>query len=134
MNKVYKHIPMSADKYLGRGDQQGKVYAARFGPDRYIGRVDLRDGKVYASQFGPDETVGRVEIESGEVYLSKPGPDPYVGKVQRDGRLYRHKSLAEDEYLGKVDDMVSVAHGAGAFLLLVLPESEQVNEETGASE
>jgi len=66
-------------------------------------------------------------------------PDCEVGAMPPFGNLYDlpiyvDKSLAEDEYLGKVDDMVSVAHGAGAFLLLVLPESEQVNEETGASE
>lgn len=131
MNKVYQHMLMSADKYLGWVDQQGRVYASRFGPDKYIGRVDLRDGKVYASHFGPDELVGRVEIQSGEVRLSKPGPDPYIGKVQRDGKLYRAVSVAPDEYLGKVDDMVSVAHGAGAFLLLVLPLIEEEPEETG---
>jgi hypothetical protein len=94
----------------------------------------LQDGKVFASRFGPDELVGRVEIDSGEVRLSKPGPDPYIGKVQRDGKLYRAISLAADEYLGKVDDMVSVAHGAGAFLLLVLPMVEEEQEESGPVE
>ncbi len=132
MNKVYKHKPMASDEYLGQVDIEGKVYESRFGPDHYIGRVDLYEGKIYESRFGPDSYIGRVDVRSGEVYLSKPGLDEYVGKVMKDGKLYFHKRLAPDQYLGKVTEMVSVHHGAAAFLLLILPEFKEDLKATEA--
>ena len=125
MNKVYLHKPMGKDELLGRVGGDGKVYDERFGPDEYIGWVNLEDGKIYASRVGPDKYIGRVKIKTGEVHISMFGPDKYVGKVTKDGKIMRHKHLAPDEYLGRVEDMVSVTHGAAAFLLLILPTLEE---------
>lgn len=139
MNKVYLHHRLARDDYLGRVEADGRVYAARSGPDRYIGRVEPENGKIYASQLGPDHRIGRVELESGKVFLDQAGPDEYLGKVTMEGKLYRHVALAPDEYLGRVDEMLSVAHGGAAFLLLIVPaydqaqvEDEQSAPDTGA--
>jgi hypothetical protein len=125
MNKVYLHKPMGKDELLGRVGPDGRVYDERFGPDEYIGRVNLEEGKIYVSRVGPDEYIGRVKLETGEVHLSMFGPDKYMGKVTKDGKIMRHKHLAPDEYLGRVEDMLSIAHGAAAFLLLILPAVEE---------
>jgi hypothetical protein len=125
MNKVYLHRSMAHDELLGRVGADGRVYDERFGPDEYIGRVNLEDGKIYVSRVGPDEYIGRVKLKTGEVHLSMFGPDKYMGKVTKDGKIMRHKHLAPDEYLGRVDDMLSIAHGAAAFLLLILPAIEE---------
>jgi len=134
MNKVYRHHAFARDEYLGRVGGDGRVYDSRFGPDRYIGRVELEDGKIYESRLGPDQYIGHVEVQSGKVYLDKFGPDYYLGKVTEDGKLYRHKPVAPDEYLGKVTEMVSVLHGGAAFLLLVAPAYDQEKEANEASE
>lgn len=124
MNEVYLHKPMGKDELLGRVGADGRVYDERFGPDEYIGRANLEDGKIYVSRVGPDEYIGRVNIKTGEVHLSMFGPDKYMGKVTKDGKIMRHKHLAPDEYLGRVAEMVSIVHGAAAFLLLILPRVE----------
>jgi hypothetical protein len=59
MNKVYLHKPMGKDELLGRVGGDGKVYDERFGPDEYIGWVNLEDGKIYISR------VGRTNISAG---------------------------------------------------------------------
>jgi hypothetical protein len=125
MNKVYKHRPRARDELLGRVGANGRVYESRLSPDKYVGRVELESGKIFESRFGPDKHIGRVDISSGKVYLKKLGPDEYLGRVEKDGKLYLHRSLARDEYLGRVTDMVSVAHGGGAFLLLLIPEIDR---------
>lgn len=125
MNKVYLHKPMGRDELLGRVGGDGKVYDERFGPDEYIGWVNLEDGKIYLSRVGKDKYIGRVKINTGEVHLSMLGPDKYMGKVTKDGKIMHHKHLAPDEYLGRVEDMVSVTHGGAAFLLLILPAIEE---------
>ena len=134
MNKVYRHRPLATDEFLGRVGEDGRVYESRLGPDKYIGRVDLENGKIYEARLGPDKHIGRVEVDSGKVYLAKFGPDEYLGRVEKDGKLYAHKRLARDEYLGKVVEMVSVVHGGGAFLLLVVPAVEESAEGTGEQE
>ena len=131
MNKVYKHKALAPDQYLGHVDADGRVFESRFGPDRYIGRVDPRSGKIYEARLGPDRHIGQVYPENGKVYLAKFGPDEYIGRVHQDGKLYLHKPLASDEYLGKVVQMSSRVHGGGAFLLLVIPDyDEQAAAET----
>lgn len=125
MNEVYLHQSMGKDELLGRVGADGKVYDKRFGPDEYLGWVNLEDGKIYANRPGPDKYIGRVRINTGEVYLSMFGPDKYMGKVTKDGKIMRHKHLAPDEYLGRVADMLSIVHGAAAFLLLILPSMEE---------
>lgn len=126
MNKVYLHRSLARDQYLGYVDQEGKVFETRLGPDRQVGRVDLETGKVYETRLGPDRYAGRVDGETRKVYRSQPGPDEYIGRIEPDGALRLHKRLAPDEYLGLVTEMYSLAHAAGAFLLLVLPEHEEV--------
>ncbi len=124
MKKVYKHKALLPDQYLGRVDEDGKVYQTISGPnrpDKYIGRVDLSTGKVFDAQVSPEKYLGRVEADSGKVFLAAIGPDEYLGRVHEDGRIYHHKRLAPDEYLGKVADMNSALYGGAAFLLLVLP-------------
>jgi hypothetical protein len=123
MKKVYKHKPLALDEYLGRVDEDGKVYKNVAGPrklDSYIGRVDLTTGKVYDAGTTPERYLGRVDPE-GKVFLSALGAEEYLGKVHANGKMFHHKRLARDEYLGKVKDMGAVVFGGAAFLLLAMP-------------
>jgi len=52
----------------------------KFGPDEYIGRVN-DDRKIYAHKVGPDDYVARVE-KDGKLYSHVAlGRDVYVGRV-----------------------------------------------------
>lgn len=122
MSNVYKQKPLSPDELLGRIEPSGRVYETRFGPDKYVGRVEADTGKIFEARLGPDQYLGRVELDSGKVLRHKPmAPDEYLGRVDGDGKFYRHKPLAPDEYLGRITEMASYAHGGAAFLLLVWP-------------
>ena len=134
MSKVYRHKPMSPDELLGHVEPDGKVYESRFGPDKYVGRVDPDSGQIYETRFGPDKHIGRVALDNGKVYRAKLGPDEYLGRADADGKLYRHKPLAADEYLGHVDNFVSYAHSGAAWLLLVLPAWEENQAELNKAE
>jgi hypothetical protein len=129
VSKVYRNKPLAPDELLGHLEPDGKVYESRFGPDKYIGRVDLDSGQIYEARLGPDKLVGHVALDSGKVYHPRLGPDEYLGGVDADGRCQRHIPLARDEYLGKVVEMESYAHGGAAFLLLVLPAWEEQETE-----
>lgn len=132
MSKVLRHLPFRPDELLGRVEPDGRAYETRFGPDKYIGWVDLETGKVYAARFGLDKYVGRVDLKTGKVYRHRPlASDEYLGRVAEDGRLFRHRPLAPDEYLGSVEAMRSAAHGGAAFLLLVWPAVESVLDTEG---
>lgn len=115
MSKVYKQKPLAPDELLGRVASDGKVYESRFGPDKYVGRVETETGKVYEARFGPDKYIGRVALDTGKIFHAKFGPDEYLGRVGDDGKLFRHKPLASDEYVGKITDLRSYAHGGAAF-------------------
>jgi hypothetical protein len=128
MNKVYLHKPLAADAQLGYVDERGKVHQTRFGPDKYVGWVELESGKIYENRLGPDNYIGRVDLRDGRIYLEKIGPDEYVGRVEEDGRLFSHAARAFDPYVGKVEDMISIAHGGAAYLLLVLPRLEEAQK------
>jgi hypothetical protein len=135
MKKVYKHKTLAPDVYLGRVEEDGKVYRNVGGPrkpDHYTGRVDLQTGKVYSSEAGPEILVGHVELDSGKVFLTRLNHTDYIGKVNDKGRFYHHKRMAFDQYLGKIKDMMSYAYGGAAFLLLILPvfEAELAREDT----
>ena len=132
MCKVYLAIPRAPDQLLGHVREDGKIYRSKPGFDEHIGSVDLASGKVYEERFGPDKKIGHVDLSSGKIYLSKLGPDKYVGNVDREGRMHRHVRMGSDEYIGKIDPFISHAHAGGAFLLLVLPASEEkgLGEET----
>jgi hypothetical protein len=121
MNKVYRHIPLSPDEYLGHVEQDGKVFESKVGPDRYIGRVALESGQIYESRLGPDKQVARVDLNSGKVYQSRLGPDEYIGRVRKNGHCYAHRSHARDVYMGKIREMTSFAHAGAGFYLLLLP-------------
>ena len=125
MSKVYLAIPRALDDLQGHVREDGKIYRSKFGPDEYLGKVDLSSGKIYESQFGPDKKVGYVDLESGKVYISKLGLDEYVGRVDKNGRMHRHVPMGADDYIGNVDQFVSFAHSAGAMLLLILPVLEE---------
>ena len=125
MSKVYLAIPRALDDLQGHVREDGKIYRSKFGPDEYLGKVDLSSGKIYESQFGPDKKVGYVDLESGKVYISKLGLDEYVGRVDKNGRMHRHVPMGADDYIGNVDQFVSYAHSAGAMLLLILPALEE---------
>jgi hypothetical protein len=133
MNKIYRHVRLSPDEYLGRVDQDGKVYEHRTGSDRYSGRVELKNGKIYESRFGPNKYIGRVEPDSGKVYMSRLGPDRYLGRVRKNGHCYLHRRLRRDEYMGKIKDMSSLVHGGAGFLLLLLPLIEEIKEDERAA-
>jgi hypothetical protein len=125
MKKVFQHVALLPDQYLGRVDDDGKVYQSLHGPnrpDKYIGRVDLNTGKVYDAQVAVEKYIGRVELDNGKVFLATIGSDEYLGRVEKDGHIFHHKRLAPDQYLGKILDTASFAYGGAAFLLLVLPE------------
>ena len=131
-HKVYFQRPLAPDALLGRVEADGKVYESRFGPDKYVGRVELDTGKIYEARLGPDKYVGQVMLDSGKVYRHKPmAADEYLGSVDGDGKFFRHRPLAADEYLGQVVEMTSYAHGGAAFLLLIWP---MVEEELEARE
>lgn len=138
MRKVYKHKALAPDVYLGRVDEDGKVYKSLEGPrkpDSYIGRVEMNTGKVYDASSGAEKYVGRVELENGKVFISKVGPEEYLGRVNDKGRMFHHKRLARDQYLGKIKDMLSYAYGGAAFLLLVYPVFiEELEKEAPAPE
>jgi hypothetical protein len=135
MKKVYKHKVLAPDTYLGRVEDDGKVYRNIGGPrkpDHYVGRVDLQTGKVFSAESGPEVLIGHVELDSGKVYLTRLNHTEYIGRVNEKGRIYHHKRMAFDQYLGKIKDMLSYAYGGAAFLLLVMPvfEAELEKEET----
>jgi hypothetical protein len=129
MSKVYRNKPLALDELLGHVAGDGKVYESRFGPDKYVGRVDLVSGHIYEARLGPDKHIGRVALDNGKVYHPKVGPDEYLGGVDAEGRCHRHIPMASDEYLGKVVEMETYAHGGAAFLLLVLPAWEEQEAE-----
>lgn len=131
-SKVFRHKPLAADELLGRVEPDGRLYESRFGPDKYIGRVEIDNGKVYESRLGPDKYMGRVELDSGKVFRAKVGPDEYLGRVSGEGEFHRHRSLAGDQYIGKLTEMASYAHGGAAFLLLALPAWDEA--QAGAAE
>ena len=125
MNKVYRQHPLAPDELLGHVDFDGKVYESRFGPDKYVGRVELDSGKVFESRFGPDKYLGRVALDSGKLYRAKFGPDEYLGRVDSDGKFYRHRPLAVDEYIGHIADTTAFNLAGAGFLLLVWPLVEE---------
>lgn len=137
MKKVYKHKSLAPDVYLGRVEDDGKIYRNVDGPrkpDHYIGRVDMQTGKVYSAETAPETLVGHVELDSGKVYLTRLNQTDYIGRVNEKGRIYHHKRMAFDQYLGKIKDMMSYAYGGAAFLLLILPVFEaELNQEGTAS-
>lgn len=136
MKEVYLQKALALDVYLGRVDEDGKVYRSVSGPrkpDSFVGRVDLATGKVYDAGSTPERYVGRVDAE-GKVYLAALGAEEYLGKVHEDGKLYHHKRMARDEYLGKVKDMDAPAFGGAAFLLLVMPAVQAEMEKDEAEE
>ena len=125
-NKVYFQRPLAPDELLGHVAYDGKIYESRFGPDKYVGRVELDTGKIYEARLGPDKYIGQVMLDSGKVYRHKPmAADEYLGSVDGDGKMFRHKPMAPDEYVGKIVEMTSYAHGGAAFLLLVWPMVEE---------
>ena len=124
-SRVFRHKSLAADELLGRVEPDGRLYESRFGPDKYIGRVEAATGKIYESRLGPDKHVGRVELDTGKVFRVKMGPDEYLGKVNAEGEFRRHEILARDDYIGKITNMASLAHGGAAFLLLALPAWEE---------
>ncbi len=133
MNNVYRQKPLAPDELLGHVEYDGKVYESRFGPDKYIGRVEMDTGKIFEARLGPDNYIGRVQLDTGKVFRHKPmALDEYLGRVDANGKFFRHKPLAPDEYIGKIADTTSYAHGGAGFLLLVWPliEEELAAEKT----
>ncbi len=128
MKKVFKHKTLAPDIYLGRVEDDGKVYRNIGGPrkpDHYVGRVDLQTGNVYSAETGPEVLTGHVELDSGKVHLTRLNHTEYIGRVNEKGRIYHHKRMAFDQYLGKIKEMMSYAYGGAAFLLLVMPVFEE---------
>lgn len=136
MNNVYRQKPLAPDELLGHVEYDGKVYESRFGPDKYIGRVEMDTGKIFEARLGPDNYIGRVQLDTGKVFRHKPmAPDEYLGRTDADGKFFRHKPLATDEYIGKIEDTTSYAHGGAGFLLLAWPlVEEQLTTEKGTKE
>ncbi len=132
MNKVFRQQSLAPDEYLGHVGFDGKVYEARFGPDKYVGRVELDTGKIFEARFGPDNYLGRVQLDTGKVFRHKPAAfDEYLGRTDADGKFYRHKPLAPDEYIGKIEGATTYALGGAAFMLLVWPLIEEETARGG---
>lgn len=126
MGTVFKHRAGWPDKDLGHVEEDGRVYRSDFGIDDRLGRVDLESGKIYSSRLGPDKYIGRVDLQNGRVYRHVPvGADEYVGRVNENGHMDRHDALSPDEYEGRLEEPESLAHTAAAFLLLVLPATDE---------
>jgi hypothetical protein len=135
MNKVFRNRSLAPDEYLGYVGHDGKVYETRFGPDKYVGRVELDTGKIFEARLGPDNYLGKVELDTGKVFRHKPlAPDAYLGSVDSDGKFYRHKPLAPDEYIGKLEGATPYALGGAAFMLLVWPALEEAGAQEAAPE
>ena len=125
MNKVYRQKPLAPDEYLGHVGFDGKVHESRFGPDKYVGRVELDTGKIFEARLGPDNYVGSITLDSGKVYRHKPmAVDEYLGRVDSDGKFYRHR-VGPDEYIGKIEGAHAYTLGGAAFMLLVWPLVEE---------
>ncbi len=135
-SNVFRQKALAPDVKVGRVEPDGRVYAERFGPDHYIGRVEVDTGRVWEAHLGPDKLIGHVEPGTGRCFRARFGPDEYVGRAAGDGRLYRHVPVAIDEYIGSIEHMAGLAHAGAALLLLVLPEveAEQQTDDEQASE
>jgi hypothetical protein len=134
-SRAYLHKALQLDPQLGYVEVDGRVFEARFGPDKPVGRVELATGKVFESRFGPDKLLGRVDLTSGKIYRHVPGgPDEYLADTDRDGNFFVHVPLAPDHYVGNVTPMPGYAHAGAAFLLLLWPalEKEAGRGEGGA--
>ncbi len=123
-SNVFRQKPLAPDAKVGRVEPDGRVFAERFGPDRYVGRVEVDTGRVWESHLGPDKLIGHVEPATGRCFRARFGPDEYVGRAAGDGRLYRHVPVALDEYIGSIEHMAGLVHAGAALLLLVLPDRE----------
>jgi hypothetical protein len=127
--RILRQKPLAPDEVLGRVEPNGHVYESRFGPDHYVGRVELDTGKIFSARLGPDKYIGHVDLASGKLYRHKPlAADDYLGRVDGDGKFYRHKPLAPDEYAGKIETMVGFALAGAGFLLLVLAALDEEAE------
>ncbi len=133
---VFRHQPVAPDAKIGRVEPDGRVYVAQFGPDKYVGRVEVDSGRVWEARFGPDKLIGQVGLEDGKCYRARFGPDAYVGRVDSDGKLYRHVPIAVDEYLGRIAPMPGFAQAGAGLLLLLLPdwEAESAAARSGENE
>jgi hypothetical protein len=135
MNIAYRHIPLAPDELVGRVDEEGSVYVIKPDQDeRFTGRVELITGEIFESHLGPEKPVGRVELDTGRIFHSHLAPDEWVGKVDQDGKCYLQQPPARDEYLGKVTEMLSLAHGGAAFLLLIYPRFVEDQQRKEAQE
>lgn len=124
--RAYLHRPLALDLDLGHAAGDGKVYENRFGPDRYIGRVELDTGRIYEARLGPDRYVAHVDLKDGKVYRQLAGrPDEYLGRVDQDGRCYQHRPQARDPYVGCLKPMAGFPLAGAAFFLLMLPRLEE---------
>lgn len=135
-SNVFRHKPIAPDEKIGRVEPDGRVYESHFGPDKYVGRVEVDNGRVWEARFGPDKLVGHVGLEDGKCRTARFGPDEYVGHVDGNGRLFRHIPVAVDEYLGRIEPMPGFAQAGAALLLLALPrwEDEQAQSASQAKE
>ncbi len=121
--RAYIHKAFQPDPQAGFVDFDGKVYETRFGPDQYVGWVELSTGKVYESRLGPDRYLGHISLSDGQIFRHVAGaPDEYIADTDSDGNFYLHRRLAPDPYVGNVTPMPGYAHAGAAFLLLMWPE------------
>lgn len=134
MVNVYFNQAFGFDTRLGRVEANGKVYERRPGPDKYLGRVDLRSGKIYETRFGPDRYLGWVDKDTGRVYLPRIGPDYFLGRVEGNGKLYLNRMIGMDKLLGRITGMPSRMHGGAALLLLVWPHYQAMQMAAGGGE
>ena len=82
------------------------------------------NGRIYAAKPGPDQLLGRVE-EDGTIYRHiSGGVDINVGRVSQSGKVYaRRPGVAHDALIGRVEgEPRTLAGGAAFFLLLDVPE------------
>jgi hypothetical protein len=125
MNEVYRQVSGEGEAYLGYVDEDGKVHEHKSESDKRVGKVDLESGKIYEARIGPDKNIGYVDLQNGKIYYAASGEEEPVGRVDDQGNLYDYKALAPGERLGRVKDMLSLAHGAGGFLLLLIPAIDE---------
>ena len=124
--RAYLHRPLAPDPQLGYVEWDGKVYETRFGPDKYVGRVELDTGRIFEARLGPDRYMGRVELSSGKLYRHVPnGPDAYLGQVDANGNFHTHRPFGPDPYVGNLTPMPGMALAGAACLLLLIPALEE---------
>jgi hypothetical protein len=110
--EIYREVPLSPDKLIGRIDDEAKVYDVT-AEEKMIGWIDYEEGDVYDAE---NELLGWVESDGAIIrYMDEEEED--IGFVTEDGEVYGYDEGGDNLYLGRVKEMRDAVEGAVAMLL-----------------